>query len=592
MPAPALLSCHAALLLIVLGVVLGAPGAAWAGWAVSERGAPRYSEAVVAQARGQLEVALAAYDAVLAEDPTCGSALHGKGMVLLRLGRLAEAEALARGLTAAWPKKAEAHTLLSSARFVRQNAAGARVAAEEALKLAPDDIAAHAALLQALLRLGEGEAAQRLAAQAVERLPAPVGACMEVAVLQELRARVDPALADRCAAAGPELIGWMPLNADQSAEAELKQVQEALARVNAGDPAGALLLLDPVVAARPTRGDARALRGIARARVGNTSGAIDDLRAAIEAEDWLVVHRSGAISGVVRASDAAKAEELRGIASAHLVLLHVQRGELDKASVVEAKALPRHPEVELLSAARARRLAALGQRAEALALIERLSTSTDYDVQGVIVDVGIALGGLPEGVISGLRESAGPGLLRWAAARDTAGDPAGCSAALGPPAAVHPALLRLGWGCAVRQGAAPLADAWWDEGGAALSAAQPVTAYNHALLLRAAGEGARAWTVLAPAMPGAPGAAAPPPEAVGPLHTLAVTLALDAGALDDARRLAAAPTAPPSARALVGARLLKAGRVDEARGLLQATCPALQGDEAASCRQNLTLAGG
>jgi fused signal recognition particle receptor len=46
------------------------------------------------------------------------------------------------------------------------------------------------------------------------------------------------------------------------------------------------------------------------------------------------------------------------------------------------------------------------------------------------------------------------------------------------------------------------------------------------------------------------------------------------------------------ARALVGARLLKAGRVDEARGLLQATCPALQGDEAASCRQNLTLAGG
>ena len=30
----------------------------------------------------------------------------------------------------------------------------------------------------------------------------------------------------------------------------------------------------------------------------------------------------------------------------------------------------------------------------------------------------------------------------------------------------------------------------------------------------------------------------------------------------------------------------------EARRLLQATCPALQGDEAASCRQNLTLAGG
>lgn len=583
-------SAPARLAALLLGALL--PTAAAAGWSVSERAAPRYSEAVVAQARGQLEQALAAYEATLAQDPGCGSALHGKGMVLLRLGRLDEAEALARALSHDWPKKVEAHTLLSSARFVRQNPVGARAAAEEALRIAPDDIAAHAAMLQALLRLGDAAAARALAAQAVERLPAPVGACMQVAVLQELKEPVDADLGARCAAAGPELIGWMPLNADQSAEEELKRVQEALARINAGDPAGALLLLDPVVAARPQRGDARALRGIARLRVGNTAGGVEDLRAAVAAEDWLVVHRSGAVSGVVRASDAAKADELRAIASGHLVLALVQAGQLDDAAAVEGKALARFPQAELLRAARALRLAAQGQRAEALALVEALSTSADYDVQGVIVDVGLALGGLPDAALAGLRESAGPGLLRWASARDAAGDPAGCSAALGPPADLHPALLRLGWGCAVRQGDAARAGAWWAKGGPPLSAALPVTAYNHALLLRAAGDGEGAWAVLAPAVPGTPGAAAPPPEATGALHALAIALALDAGALDAALARARAPGAPAAAQAQVGARLLKAGRAAEAKGLLRGACPALQGAEAEACASNLARAGG
>lgn len=573
-------------LLLSAGLFGAIPGVAEAGWAVRGAAQAVYSEAVLAQARGELEAALAGYDDVLRVDPGCGTAAHGRGMVLLRLGQLDAAEAVARQLAADFPKQAEAHTLLSGARFVKQNFAGAKAAAEAALKLEPDGIASHAAMLQVLLRLGETSAARALAAQARERLPSPVGACMEVAVLAELREPVTGELADRCAAAGPELIGWMPLGADQSAEEELAYVREGLARINAGDAAGALLLLDPVVRAQPQRGDARALRGIARARIGELSGAIEDLRAATTAPDWIVVHRSGAISGVVRASDARSAQDLRGIAAGTLVLLLVEQGQLAEAEAAERAALARSPDAELLLAARARRLAAEGAVEPALALVERLSTSADYDVQKVIVDVGVLLGRLPEGALRGLRETAGPGLLRWASAREAAGDAAGCLAALGEPAALHPELLRLGWSCGLRAGALDRAEAWRREGGPELTRSRPATAYNHALALRQAGRGEEARALIAPLLQ------APPEAEAGPLLHLGGLLALDAGDLEGALALASAPAAPPALQAQVGARLLKASRPEAAGPLLRRACPALQGDEASACAANLALIGG
>lgn len=594
-----MLSCRAALsanslgslagrwsALVALGLCFGGPGRAWAGWNVRGAAQATYSEAVLAQARGELESALQGYDAVLRADPGCGTATHGRGMVLLRLGQLDAAEALARELAAAHPKQAEAHTLLSSARFVKQNFAGARTAAEAALKIEPDGIAANAAMLQVLLRQGETAAARALAAQARERLPSPVGACMEVAVLAELREPVTGALADRCAAAGPELIGWMPLGADNSAEEELAYVREGLDRINAGDAAGAILLLDPVVAARPQRGDARALRGIARARLGEVAGAIEDLTAATTAPDWIVVHRSGAISGVVRASDARSADQLRGIAAGTLVLLLVEQGRMAEAEAAERQGLARTPDSELLHAARARRLAALGHLEPALALVERLSTSADYDVQKVIVEVGVQAGRLPEPALLGLRETAGPGLLRWASAREAAGDAEGCLRALGEPAALHPELLRLGWSCALRIGALDRAEAWRREGGADLTRSRPATAYNHALALRQAGRTAEARALLAPLL------AEPPANEAGPLLHLGGLLALDDGDLDGALGLAAGPAAPPPLMAQVGARLIKAKRPAEAAPLLRRACPSLEGEEGRACAENLALIGG
>ena len=147
-------------------------------------------------------------------------------------------------------------------------------------------------------------------------------------------------------------------------------------------------------------------------------------------------------------------------------------------------------------------------------------------------------------------------------------------------------------GGAVRAGDLALASAWWDQGKETLSAAFPVTAYNHALLLRGAGQGAAVWAVLGPAMPDAPGATPPPAEAVEALHALAITLALDANALDVALARARVQGGPAQAQAQVGARLLKAGRAAEARGLLRVACPALQGADAAICAENLARSGG
>lgn len=97
-------------------------------------------------------------DPELARDP---SLQFGRGLALLRSGRVREAEKVLAGLASREEESAAAHALLGEARFELGRYAEAVAPLERALQLKPDEAVTHERLGQTYLRLGRQADAER-----------------------------------------------------------------------------------------------------------------------------------------------------------------------------------------------------------------------------------------------------------------------------------------------------------------------------------------------------------------------------------------------------------------------------------------------
>lgn len=109
--------------------------------------------------QGRLSEALESFQRALAHDSQSLPARHNVAAALRDLGRLAEAEPIARTLTRDFPAHARAHALLGSILARQARWDDALFELEEALRLEPDAAGAHGAVGEALLRTGRPAAA-------------------------------------------------------------------------------------------------------------------------------------------------------------------------------------------------------------------------------------------------------------------------------------------------------------------------------------------------------------------------------------------------------------------------------------------------
>lgn len=135
---------------------------------ISTRIATSFEHALRAHRRGQLETALAGYDAVLALAPAHAPALHYSGVILLQRGRAAEAVNRIRRAVAVLPTDIDAWSNLALACQATGQHDAAIEALNEATRLAPRDPDLLANLAGVLLDAGRAADAERAARRAIE----------------------------------------------------------------------------------------------------------------------------------------------------------------------------------------------------------------------------------------------------------------------------------------------------------------------------------------------------------------------------------------------------------------------------------------
>lgn len=330
--------------------LLAAP--ARAGWEPPDRVADPFNQGVLALGQGQPDRAEASFRQALDQAPDCGRCAHGLGLSLLRQQRLEPALTLLREAATRFPDRPELLTALAGAEFAAQDFAAALSHARAAATQAPDSVDAHVALTQVLLRLGQPDAARQALVQAT--LPGPERACLDLLVgveqgatpagasLAYCRQAAHPGLAstvDARLAAGQGQLSAAAAVAARAGVDTVEQVARALRLHQQGQDAQALPLLDEALAHEPHRVDARILRALCRARVGQIDPALEDLRQVLGARAWIQVHRTGELSGVLTATDEAALQRSVKQGAGLLVSLLVKAGRLDEArtTLVQAR---------------------------------------------------------------------------------------------------------------------------------------------------------------------------------------------------------------------------------------------------------------
>ena len=592
-------------LALVACCALATPTLARAGWAPVVTDQREYSVAIAALAAGRLDEAEAGFTALLDDAPDCGMARHGRGMARLRAGNTGGALDDLQADATAFPDRPEGHTGVSVVRFSQQDFAGAESAARAAIAADSGDIDAQSALQQVLLRTGDLGAASAALASARESLPGPIVACFEVHIAQEAgdAAKAKAAL-DACRRSGvPALVSSaVSRSAGDAAEVgalagqlgvgDLVLQAQAVDLFNDGDFTQAAATLDTLLARSPHRVDARLLRARARHALGRDAEALSDLEAAFDGATWIDVHQSGAMSGILRKSDAeALAAEV--VAGAGLIVqIKTEQGQLAEArqrlEALEAK-LGSQPAI---IAAGARLLRAEGDGSAAWARVEAglqahprsptlLRLASEWSLTHRAE--------MPASVATALGTS-----NDWTHAWNTAlghrkaGDLAQCTevartalhtTAAGAPPDVQRKLAGLAHRCAVTAGDLDAADPLVGPAGGP-DALDPTLAYNHARLRHTRGDasGARALLGRLPESP-----PTDQPEVARAVVALAIRADLDRGAVSTAADLAEGPWSTPKDRMVVASRLAVDGQDTRANTILTEACPMIQGEARPRC---------
>jgi len=578
---------------------------AQAGWAPVVTDQRLYSAAITDLAGGRLEEAATEFTAILAKDPTCGMALHGRGVSRLRLGMYTDAAVDLAEVVAQYPERSEGHTALSSLRFAQQDFPAALASARSAVEADPGDIDANAVLQQVLLRLGELDAARSALTAASDDLPPSILACFEVQIGTEAgdSATVEASSA-QCRVSGvPGLVaaalsrasGDVAIVGEMAGHLGVDDLlvhAQAVDLFNDGAYAEAVATLDPMLARSPHRVDARLLRARARYAVGDAAGALADLEAAFDAPTWVDVHRSGAMSGILRKSDEAALSAGVVAGAGLLVRIHLDAGELDAArdrlEQFEAS-LGAHAS---LQAARADWMLRSGDGAGAWASLTEALQASPRDPHLIRLASSWAVA-MPESVpseVSTLLSASGSWQDAWnlAVSQRKGGDVASCQAtaaaalstsAVTAPPDVQRRLAGLAHRCAVAARDRVGADAMVRPAGG-LVELDPVVTYNHAHLRFEHGDARGALALLDHQLAVVDTAQ---PDAARAMVALAIRAHLDVDALEAAHDLARGAWATPEDQLVVASRLAVANDDGRAMTLLEQACPALSGDVRDRC---------
>ena len=600
----------------LLAVALLANRPASAAWLPQASERALYSTAVTRLAQGRLEEARKDFEGVLAADPSCGMAAHGLGMTMLRLGETAAALQTLETAASEHPDAATVHVGLSTARFVAQDFAGSRGAAQRAVELEPDSIDAHAALQQVLLRQGDLKAARADLATARTTLPDPVLACFEVQIAAESGdTETAAARIERCRRAGaPELVAAAVTRTRGEVDADavgalasgmgieaVVLIAQAVDRMNAGDASAARDVLDRLLEMQPHRTDARLLRGQVRAALGDASGARSDLTEALDDHAWIDVYRSGAMSGILRKSDEERLKTSIAQGAGLLAGLLVDDGDIEGADALLQRISGRLPAHPGLTAGKARVAMARGDGATAAGLLDQgLATWPDdptlLDAASVIVLAE------PRAATSRVAEA----LKRsrsWAHPHNLAvsqlkrGDAEACLATITAarqrlvtslPADPAIRLAHVGLRCAAESSDLVAARKLLPRAGG-IPSIPPVTRFNLALLEQQDGRPQDAWRLIRDLVQ------SPPTD--NPMLTHAVVglglrLHVENGRMAEATALARTPAADPADVFWLGSKLASTGSLTDARELLAMACPRLSDDSASRCSTLLAQLGG
>lgn len=563
-----------------------------------------YSEALVALGTGRVEDAEDLLREILRDTPDCGMCQQGLGVAVLRQGRVDEARRILSSASEGWPDHAETWASLSAAAFVGQDFVAARDAAARGVDVDSGSLDAQAALQQALLRLGDLDAAEVALDGSRPHLPEPVVACFEVQLTQERGRAPTAALLDACRRAGtPDLVAGA-LSRSGGGDAAVGAmaarlgldpvllVAQALDLAGEGDAAGALGLLDGLLEGWPHRVDARALRAQLRRASGDDAGALADLEALLEARSWVDVHRTGGMSGILTRSDERRLAGTIAEAAALLVDLHVEAGRLDAAAsrYADARSLSLHPAI---LAAGTRLALARGDVGAAWALVLEGIEAFPTDPRPVAVAGAVALADprqLPAWARKALAAS-GDWRDRYnlALVLKERGEAAACGeqaeVALngeGLSPADRQRLSLLAHGCAVDSGDVARADAALGRLGSAAEAS-PVALYNHALLHLNAGDAPAATRVLGDLPERLSAARDAQPGVTAAVVALGLRARYGGADPEGAAALAQDPAATDADRVWLAGRLAGDGDLGAARAVLPRDCAALEEPLAGRC---------
>jgi Tfp pilus assembly protein PilF len=587
---------------------------ALAGWDPAARAIADYNRGVDALEVGEVEEAEQRFRTALAIDPSCGTCQAGLGNALFRQRRLTEAEVALDLAAEAHPTQAQTWANLALVRFALQDFVSARAAAEAGVRSDPADPDVMQALVTVLVRQGDLSSARAALDGARSGMAPGDWACLmgtvevearnmtaAVGHLEACKGARDPARAGVLAARlaqGSDALGSTAHVAALVGATTTLRLTQAVDLFNEGDFAGAETLLDQVLRDSPDNVSARMVRARCRFERGALDLARADLEGVLKGDTWVDVHRSGAISGILRPQDAVVVGRLIDESAGVLARIQARQGEVELAKLTLLTHRERLGPSAGVVAAEVEILGDAGDNTGAWAAANSGVVQFPNDA-GLM----LAIGKLAQQHSDGLSApsaalSALEGSPRWsdhanlAVAWAKAGRYSACvqqaqGAAGLAGAADQTAMRELAWRCAVGTGDVALADG-------ALAAVTPhiaraqlseVGRANHANLLLEAKRPADAVALLAVA-----------PFADTSVRTLATAVQLRAHVdLRDWTAAAAAASqreASPQDQVWVAALVGREGQERAARDLLVSACPRLEGDEAARCVELRTGFGG
>ena len=545
----------------------------------------RYNIAVMAVNDGHIEDALELLQPILDEAPDCGHCQATQAIVLLRIGRAREAQAILEALSVPHDRP-EVHTLRAVAAAALGEHERARDAAMRAVNQDPSTISALRVLLTELLHLGEYVYAQQVLLLAHKHLDQPEAACLGVAyalsvdnlsgargAMSRCRSASDPRLIlehQLLLARTEGDLSALSRHAEALGLIALKAKADAASSLQSGAIDDARALLDGVLVENPDDADALLLR----ARCHQASGRANDALLDLDRIKTLTVSPHLLSDGRLRQLHSA-AELQAEAGSLRIMLL------LDEDRLADARIILQQQGVSHITAAASIRLRLEADSAAAAAAeLERVALEWP-DAPGLgEVALQIAEKPPPSPALLQWLQSLQDGEPAWhmAALQHRQGEDRSCLDLLVPLSA--PRALTLAHRCAVSASDVPEADRMW-------SALQETTVtpsidftMRHAWLLGQAGEPDRALSMLE-------GLSAEGEQGTT-LRSLTVSLSVDAGSLTSALEITSQGTITPEHRAHLARALYESGRPRQGIREMSTACTELTGPLRQDCQVALS----